>query len=69
MRTDLKDRLGRVLALAALGLVAVAGAASTVSAQTWNGWVPYNGYNNSQYPYYNRSQDPGALGKARLAQA
>ncbi len=59
MRTDLKYRLGRASAAIAVGLMAVMGVASTASAQTWNGWVPCNGYNNSTYPYYNRSQDPG----------
>jgi hypothetical protein len=55
MRTDRKSRLVAI----AVGVVAVAGVASTADAQTWNGWVPYNGYNNSTYPYYQRSQDPG----------
>jgi hypothetical protein len=60
MRIDLKSRLVRASAAIAAGLMAVMGVASTASAQSWgNGWVPYNGYNNSQYPYYNRSQDPG----------
>ena len=63
MRTSLKKQFGRVSAVIATGLVAMIGVASTASAQTWNGWgngwVPYNGYNNSTYPYYNRSQDPG----------
>ena len=55
MRTDRKSRLVAI----AVGVVAGAGVASTADAQTWNGWVPYNGYNNSTYPYYQRSQDPG----------
>lgn len=59
MRTDFGSRLGRASAAIAVGLVALAGVASTADAQSWNGWVPYNGYNNSTYPYYNRSQDPG----------
>jgi len=59
MRTGLTRRLGRVSAAIAVGLVAVAGVASTADAQNWNGWVPYNGYNSSAYPYYNRSMDPG----------
>jgi len=60
MRTNLKSRLGRASATGALGLVAVIGVVSTASAQNWNGgWVPYNGYNSPQYPYYNRSQDSG----------
>jgi hypothetical protein len=59
MRTDLKSRLVRASAVIAIGFGAVAGMASAASAQTWNGWVPNNGYNNSSYPYYNRSQDPG----------
>jgi hypothetical protein len=59
MRTDLKSRLGRASAAIAVGLVALAGVASTANAQNWNGWIPNNGYNNSQYPYYNRSWDRG----------
>jgi len=60
MRSDLKSRLGRASAAIAVSLVALAGVASTADAQTWNGgWVPYNGYNTPQYPYYQRSQDRG----------
>ena len=60
MRTNLKSRLGRVSAAIAVGVAAVVGVASTADAQTWNGgWVPYNGYNTPQHPYYQRSQDPG----------
>lgn len=59
MRVDLKSRLIRASAAIAVGLAAAVGVASTASAQTWNGWVPYNGYNSSAYPYYNRSMDPG----------
>lgn len=59
MGTDFRSRLGQASAVIAVGLVALGGVASTADAQSWNGWVPYNGYNNSRYPYYNRSQDPG----------
>ena len=59
MRIDFKSRLVRASAAIAIGLAAVVGVASTASAQSWNGWVPYNGYNSPAYPYYNRSQDPG----------
>ena len=60
MRSDLKSRLGRASAAIAVGIAALVGVASTASAQNWNGgWVPYNGYNSSRYPYYQRSQDPG----------
>jgi hypothetical protein len=59
MRTDLRSRFGQASAAIALGLVALVGVASTADAQSWNGWVPNNGYNNSYYPYYNRSSDPG----------
>jgi len=59
MRTNLKSRFGRASAAIAVGFVALVGVGSTADAQNWNGWVPYNGYNNSQYPYYNRSSDPG----------
>ncbi|MBN9087935.1 MAG: hypothetical protein J0J01_13570 [Reyranella sp.] len=60
MRTNLKSRLGRASAAIAVGLAALMGVASTADAQSWNGsWVPYNGYNSPQYPYYQRSQNPG----------
>jgi hypothetical protein len=59
MRTDFRSRLGRASAAIAVGLVALMSVASPADAQTWNRWLPYNGYNNSTYPYYNRSWDPG----------
>ena len=59
MRTGFRSRLGRISAALAVSLAALVGVASAADAQSWNGWVPYNGYNNSRYPYYNRSQDPG----------
>lgn len=55
MRSDFRSRLGRASTAITVGLVALVGVASTADAQSWNGWVPYNGY----YPYYDRSQDPG----------
>jgi hypothetical protein len=59
MGIDIKNRLGRISAAIAVGLVAVMGVASTADAQTWNSYnggyyyppltnAPYNG------PYSNR---------------
>ena len=59
MRTGFRSRLGRISAAVAVSLATLVSVASAADAQSWNGWVPYNGYNNSRYPYYNRSQDPG----------
>jgi len=68
MRTVLKNRLGRAVATATAGVIAVMGVATTADAHDWRhyGWRHHNGYGwngpanrwalNSGY-YYNRSWD------------